>query len=737
MSSQHPSRPTAVSPRPGPAHAAPAGGGTASFDPLKLLQKYKYLLVSSLFAGAVFGVVAHFFFLFFFPLYKSTVLFVCAPAETDIEIITPTTIDEDEMARFIGTQVATIKGELVMTAVLEDARLQAEAPSWYDNFVRGGNFDIVKAYEELEDTISATAIANTYLIELSVQVRDRSDAAGLVRLIKDNYLRILRSGNSTSVTRRKEAIRQAIKDADATVKELTDRKNRLVKDQVIGTVRSENSAEADMLNLVNAQILSNQQQIEAYSVILADDEAQLKRNTPINYDQSLRNSVEQYPQILTLKQRVIDLQSGLLSMQADGIKPDHRSYKQVLNQIEATERKLEDTREQLLLEAFESRIAATRMVLSQLRAQIEDLVSEQEELVLHLNELTKTSEEIEEINRQLENALELKATQSTYLSELGVSAGLATADRVSVSKPENIPDRPSFPVLYIMIPAGMFLITALTAAGVIVFEMLDQRVKSAADIALLPRTPILGIIPDAAEDPAQHAALETLFSDSPNSVLAEHFRQLRTRVLKSMGGHDHKTLLVVGAMPGSGATSVTTNLAQACVSAGKKTLIIDTNFRRARIHTAFGRPDAPGLAELLAGQKALDECVQSTTSGPDILAAGARNLRVVERLGADMMGQVLAQAAAEYDIVLLDVAPAIVAGDAMALCAQVDATMLVARAMSEKRGQIARLKNELSDTRAEFIGVLVNGVKSAAGGYMRKNIRTSHQYHAAEAPQAS
>ncbi len=56
--------------------------------------------------------------------------------------------------------------------------------------------------------------------------------------------------------------------------------------------------------------------------------------------------------------------------------------------------------------------------------------------------------------------------------------------------------------------------------------------------------------------------------------------------------------------------------------------------------------------------------------------------------------------------------------------------------MQEKRGQVARLKNELSDTRAELLGVLVNGVKSSAGGYLRKNIRTSHQYHAQEAPQA-
>ena len=48
--------------------------------------------------------------------------------------------------------------------------------------------------------------------------------------------------------------------------------------------------------------------------------------------------------------------------------------------------------------------------------------------------------------------------------------------------------------------------------------------------------------------------------------------------------------------------------------------------------------------------------------------------------------------------------------------------------MNEKRGTVARLKSDLSDTRAEFLGVMINAVRSSAGGYFRKNIRASHEY---------
>ena len=735
MSNQQPNRPAPGPPRPG---GGSGSSSAAAFDPLKMLLKYKYVLVAAIFVGGVVGIGAHFFFLKFMPGFDSTVWFQCAPAESDVETINVAKIDEDEMARFMGTQVQTIKGELVMTAVLQDARLQAEAPNWYKQFSRNGNLDVVDAYEELDKIIKAYAIPNSYIIQLSVRVGDKNDAAGLVRLIKENYLGILSSGTNSNVTRRKETIRKAIASAQATMEELTNRKDRLVEEKGIDTANSDESAQAEALRLVNAQIINIQQQIEAFQVILAKDEAQLKRNSTIDYDSTLRDRVEQMPLIQAIHQQINTLKTQMIALQNDGIQPGHRTYKQMLNQLEATERNLDTTREKLLLETFETRVDSTRMALSQYKAQIADLSSQKEELIKQLNDFTMTTAELDDIDRQIESTLELIAQHNDNLAQLNMAAGLDSASRISVIKPENVPDRPSFPKIYIMVPAGIFLITALTAGVIVVFEMLDQRVKSAADIAMIPRTRILGIIPDADEDPTTHQALETLFLDSPNSILAEHFRQLRTKVNKNMGNHGHKTLLVVGAMPKSGATTVATNLAQASKSAGKKTLIIDTNFRRAHIHTAFGLPDTPGLGEVLAGEKTLDKAIQKTVSGgPDVLAAGSRNLRVVERLGTEAMGKVLAEASAIYDLVIIDVSPAIVSGDAMTLASQADASMLVVRAMSEKRGQVARLKNELSDNRAEFLGVLVNCVHSAAGGYMRKNIRTSHQYHATDTDHAA
>ena len=38
------------------------------------------------------------------------------------------------------------------------------------------------------------------------------------------------------------------------------------------------------------------------------------------------------------------------------------------------------------------------------------------------------------------------------------------------------------------------------------------------------------------------------------------------------------------------------------------------------------------------------------------------------------------------------------------------------------------MRNQLEESRAEFLGVVLNGVRSSAGGYFRRNFRVAHQY---------
>src|SRR6185295_5300090 len=133
-----------------------------------------------------------------------------------------------------------------------------------------------------------------------------------------------------------------------------------------------------------------------------------------------------------------------------------------------------------------------------------------------------------------------------------------------------------------------------------------------ADITMIPRTRLVGFVPHAAEDPANPAKVETVFRDQPNGVLAESYRQLRGAVLNRMQAAGHKSLVCMSGMPGSGATTIIVNLAYSLAAAEQRVLVIDANFRRPSLHRVLGLNEAPGLAEVLAGTKTLDDVAQKS-----------------------------------------------------------------------------------------------------------------------------
>jgi len=716
---------------PGRPPQAPAAGGTA-IDPMKLLHKYKFVLVASVFLGLVVGVIAHVLFARFAPVYTSTVIFECSPVEEAIGDISVARVDETEMDLFMGTQVATLKSQLILSKVISDPRLLDLAPQWSSKYLHNGNIDIVDAFDDFEKMVRVGTIPKTFLIRLSVSTRDKDDAAGLVSMVKDAYRGNLDTVYNRDIGSRRKAIRDQIKATDSEISELTARKIRYVREQQIDSINAEQSTASAQLQLVNSELLNIQQTTEAMAVIRANDEAQLQRDTGIEYDSILREAVEQSLMMLSFKQDLKQLETALVSIQADGIQPEHRQYKQIVNQIAAHKRKIESTREELLREAFESRVQNTIITIQQLRGQEIELTKQKEELQEKLTELTRISQEIADIDRMIDAKIEQIGKQEQSLTDLIAASGLSSAQRVEVVEDATVPDLPTFPIIYIMIPAGVFVVVGLTAGVIVLFEMLDQRIKSAADIRAIPRTRSLGIIMDAQEDPDTPDCVHTVFADAPGSVLAEHFRQLRTGITSAMNRSEHHSLLVVGSMPQSGATTVVTNLAQSCVATNLDTLIIDANLRKPSVHTNLGLEDGPGLGDVLAGECTLESCVVKIDGGPSVLRVGSKKNRQVERLSGRAMKDLLNGVRDQYDIVLIDTAPAIVAGDSTILANCVDSTMLVVRAMTEKRGQVARLSRELGDCRGEFLGVVVNAVKSAAGGYMRENIRTAFNYRQIE-----
>jgi Mrp family chromosome partitioning ATPase len=138
-------------------------------------------------------------------------------------------------------------------------------------------------------------------------------------------------------------------------------------------------------------------------------------------------------------------------------------------------------------------------------------------------------------------------------------------------------------------------------------------------------------------------------------------------------------------------------------------------------------PDGLGLADVLSGSAKVQDVINDA-DGIGVITAGTPANRVSDRLSNGIMDSMLAELRGKYDLILFDVPPAVVSGDAMIIANKVDAAVMVVRANQEHRGLVARLMHRLADSRCELLGLLLNRPRGLAGGYLKKNYATMAEY---------
>ena len=732
MSSAAPPRPTSPSPA---RSAPPPTGGGATIDPIKVLKKWKYVLMVAVVVGMVVGVIGHYVWMYTYPLYVSGVTYEASPPENP-DLLEASNVDEDAMERFMATQADRMMSPIILESVARDPRLQQEAADWSKRYMQSdGLFDYQEAMQDLEDMASAHPVKGTNYVRLRVMWKKPVDVAAIARLLSEAYIKDLQQGRVLENNQRRDAIQRAINDFKKQIDNLSERRARLIRDKEVTGIVEQATTTREKLSLIARERNNVALEMRSIEVQLNQMNKMVESEGGIRYSDTQRAMAENSPIVQQMKQTKELLEARLKELRRSGFLPEHREYKKVERQIQATEQQITVTMERELARIFDSEKDALEMQLRQYQAQDADMASREEELSLTLQDLTRTIREINDISDEIKELNGALADRRRALQDIETTTSLDSASRMQVVESARVPDKPMMPVIYIMIPLGALVVTGLVGGAILAAEFLDQRVKSPSDLASMPGVKILGTVPLAEEAPTATGPFETVFRDADRSVVAEHFRQIRTILLKKLDEGGHKTCLFVSCMPGSGSTSVATNLALACAGVDRRVLLIDANFRRPALHRLLGLRERPGLGDVLAGEATDDSAIQSVSGGSlEVMAVGAPEHRVFERLGTQPMTELLARLTTRYDFIFIDTAPAVVSGDAFALAQRCDTAVLITRAMAEKRGMVGRIKNELNDTPAELLGLIVNGVRSAAGGYLKRNIRTSAAYHAPQDP---
>jgi len=241
----------------------------------------------------------------------------------------------------------------------------------------------------------------------------------------------------------------------------------------------------------------------------------------------------------------------------------------------------------------------------------------------------------------------------------------------------------------------------------VLFDRLDDRMNSFSEFqTLFPSEAVLGQIPEQ----RQRGDVALLRPNDDRHLYAEAFRNVRSSILfKNWQGKMPKTILVTSAVPNEGKTTVTSNLAVTMALAGARVLLADCDLRRGGVSELFKLPGSPGLSEVLRGRLHWRDAVQETgTRNLDLLARGEVFDQTSEMLLSKTAEEMLREMSDEYDYIIFDSAPVLVADDTGSFAPKLDTVLFVVRLSSTMARLTGKALDLLYERQVNVGGIILN-----------------------------
>ena len=168
----------------------------------------------------------------------------------------------------------------------------------------------------------------------------------------------------------------------------------------------------------------------------------------------------------------------------------------------------------------------------------------------------------------------------------------------------------------------------------------------------------------------------------PHSIAAEQYRMAASRLVLSTEGRGSIVIQVTSALKGEGKTTTVVNLGYALAgNLGKKTLLIDCDFRNPALDHYVTMPAQAGLIELLDGEASLENCFAAIDEVPClILSVGGMGENFNELTRIQQLKAMLPKIRMNFDYVIINAPPVLPSASAGILASLADLHIMVIRA---------------------------------------------------------
>lgn len=330
------------------------------------------------------------------------------------------------------------------------------------------------------------------------------------------------------------------------------------------------------------------------------------------------------------------------------------------------------------------------------------------------------SRDVQVTNQTYANLLD--QAQQLDIARAGAVGNVRVIDAAAVNL-----DSPTWPMPIPTIAIGIVLGGLLTAAFVLMRQMLRRGVEDPVDIELLG-LPVFASIPYTEKGRELGANLgryntgghqRLLALQAPTDLAMEALRSLRTSLHFARFKTKNNLLMITAPSPGVGKTFVCANLAVTMAQAGQRVLLIDADMRRGTLHHSMGARSDNGLSELISGQIPLETALRKVTGAENLSFISRGNIppNPSELLMHPNFSALLDQVAPLYDVVVIDTPPVLAVTDAAVIGHQVGTCLMVVRFGLNQQREIALAKQRLEQNGVEVKGAIFNGVQKLNGGH--------------------
>jgi capsular exopolysaccharide synthesis family protein len=424
--------------------------------------------------------------------------------------------------------------------------------------------------------------------------------------------------------------------------------------------------------------------------------------------------LDQDARILLAQRRIAQLKNLIARYESSVVDPNHPS-----------------------LQKYRDELAAIKSAIGQSATNIEgggtrlELLTRQEKLMRE--ELDKYAQLVKTIGTS-SFELELMKTEINQIAKISDRVGsemealrieLQSPTRVTLLQESDVPktrDMDRKRNLTSAAGVGAFGIVLLIVS---VVEFHSRRITEPKDVSETLGLDLLGTLP------AMPKSWLKLWNRSKqarislwNNALVESVDSIRSILLHG-GDNAKRVLMVASASSGEGKTTFACQLAGSLARAGRKTILVDCDIRRPRVHQLLEVPLELGLSEALSDGLQLETAIHRTRDeNLDVLPAGKINDAALQSIARDGAKRVFEQLRNDYEFVIVDSSPILYVADGGAIGKNVDGSIIVVRSHVSRLPSVAVACERLEMMGIEIVGSVMVGVRANLGGY-----GYSYDYH--------